>query len=215
MKRLAVVLALLTGGLFSVGAAATNGPALRVGQQGDSVRVIAQWKLGCDTKGCPDSARVAWTVRGAPVKLRHLTRAVDTLWFPAPAWGDSALVQVAIAGVRRNAVGTVRTATATVRRIDAPPPPPDSVRVDTLALREALEDVAEADSFPLIVVRAADGSGAELREGAPRTLCALGRNRYTGVITIFAEVAVPDSALTRLATDCEGAAARYATERGG
>lgn len=206
--------------LSGVGVAAAARPALQLTatQQADSVQVIAKWANRCDWRGCADSVRVQWTVAGRVVATRFTRRTVDTLKLVAPAWGDSVAVSAGLTSYRRRTSSVVASASTVVRRLDAPPPPPDSLRLDTLALRIELEEIARADSFPLLVIRPADGRTAQpyvLLLGTGSQLCALARNRYTGFVTIVAEWETTDADLDRIAAECESARRRYEAERGG
>ena len=69
-------------------------------QPGDSVRIVARWRIPCDVRGCADSARVTWTV-GTRVTVRSTRAAVDSFRLAAPPWPDSVRVMVAVAAVRR------------------------------------------------------------------------------------------------------------------
>lgn len=131
--------------------APSGAPALAVTQVGDTLRVIAAWRPACDARGCPDSTRVTWTVRGAARPARHTRGTSDTLWLPAPAWGDSAVVLVGVTALRRGLPSPTRSATTVLRRQDSPPPAVDSLKVDTL------RHAARADSTRLTLY-AADGT---------------------------------------------------------
>lgn len=187
-------------------------PTLSYTQQGDSVRVIARWKPVCDARGCADSTRLTWTVRGVARPVKHSRAAADTLWMPAPAWGDSAAVGVAVASVRRGLVSPARSAQTVVRRLDVAPPAPDSLRVDTLAALAFLDSYPE---FPRI--RTVSGARmATVAPGGALQFCTLtGRNRFTGAVHI---VLPPDADVdTRHALEraCEPARVAVATERAG
>jgi hypothetical protein len=196
-------------------ASANNAPSLVAVQVGDSVRVIARWSNPCDARGCSDSVRVQWSRNGAALAVRHSRQNADTLFAALPAWGDSATVGVAVAGVRRGLVGASRAASLVVRRADLAPPLVDSLRVDTLAIAADLELAASRDSFPLIEIREAADAGMPFVVGAPRQLCALARNRYTGAVAILTEYDITDAELARIGDACAAVARQYATERAG
>lgn len=88
--------------------------------------------------------------------------------------------------------------------------PPAPLSADSLAA------LAEIDSFPTIVPRDTAGrSTSQIAVGDSLTLCALGRNRYTGEVRIFVAGNAPIGADSTLATLCENARLRYAAERSG
>jgi hypothetical protein len=125
--------------------AADGTPGLRVEYfQADSARVIARWAKSCDTKGCADSYRVAWT---AGTVSRNVTTSAlaDTFRVTRPAFGDSLLASVGVSAVRRGSSSVARTASVYVRNPDAAPPAVDSLRVDTT--RAALVDSSRMDFY--------------------------------------------------------------------
>lgn len=145
LTRVTLLAVLTGGGLAALRAAPPTGPTLAVlAQTADSVRLSARWSLPCDLRGCADSSRVTWTVSGAGngatdavVVLRTVgprtTRATaDTVTLARPRTGDTVQVTVTVVPVRRGQSGTARTATVALTTADAPPPPVDSLRVDTL-----------------------------------------------------------------------------------
>lgn len=191
-------------------------PSLAVEQQGDSMRVVAAWKPACNPLGCSDAARIEWRVNQFVVATRTRATTADTLWHRAPPYGDSLRVVVTVTAIRRGISGEARSASAWLVRRDAPPPPVDSLRVDTLALRLALEQAAIDDSFPVIAVRDTLGrSSGDLPLGMALNLCALSRNRYTGRVTIMVPPDAPAWADTSEARRCELARTRYEAERSG
>jgi hypothetical protein len=97
----------------------------------DSARAIAKWSKVCDAKGCPDSFGVRWTV-GAQVTNKTTTNTADTIRFPYPAIGDSLFVSVGVTSIRRGKASSVKTAGNWLLNADAPPPPVDSIKIDTL-----------------------------------------------------------------------------------
>jgi len=212
--RLITVALLLLGGAYAY-AASPTAPTLRTLQQGDTVRVVAAWRPACDVRGCSDSSRIVWRW-GTQTVTRTTRRTADTLWVAAPAWGDSLRVAIEVATIRRRLASDVRTASVIVRRLDAPPPPVDSLRVDTLALLRELAAVAVRDSFPIVVTRDTLGrrEGA-LPIGGMLSLCAIGRNRYTGTVAVLTDITWPEDVANAVERRCERARAAYATERGG
>lgn len=212
---------LLTAALLVLGAgylyaANPTSPTLRPVQVGDSVRVVATWRNPCDARGCADSTRVTWRAGTALPLTRTLARTADTLWVAAPAWGDSLRVAIEVATIRRRLASDVRTASVIVRRLDAPPPPVDSLKVDTLALLRELAAIAVRDSFPIVVTRDTLGRReGPLAIGATLELCAIGRNRYTGVVAVLTDLTWPADVSNAVERRCERARAAYAAERSG
>jgi hypothetical protein len=204
MRFLCLLLPFLIG-CSRVEASTTDLPTLTVEMQADSARVIATWRRPCDAKGCAD----AYTVRfeaGSLSRTRRITVLADTFFVTRPAVGDSTLVSVVVTSLRRGIAGATRTATATIRNPDAPPPAVDSLRTDTLS---AL--AAERDSFPTIAVR--DSLGRTDFKGypvnVPILLCAMERNRYTGAVRMLGGESVDADG------ECAQALRSYAAERSG
>ena len=217
MRVICLVLSLFAlGACGRADASTTSLPTLAVEYvQTDSARVIATWRRPCDARGCADSYRVQWTA-GAVSRLRNTGALAETLFVARPAFGDSLVVTVAVTALRRGLSGVTRTSSATVRNPDAPPPPVDSLRVDTAALRLQLAEIAQLDSYPVIVPRDTLGrSAATLAVGDSIPLCALSRNRYTGIVTILVPGDAPAWADTLLARTCERARTAYEAERSG
>lgn len=214
---IAALLIAAASSVASLAASQRDGPTIAATQARDSIRVVASWGAGCDLRGCPDSMAVTWSVNSVARTVRVVRRRTDTLWLTAPAWGSSAPVTVTVTTYRRGLASAPTSATTTVRRTDVPPPAVDSLRLDTLALRIELERVAEADSFPVIVVRRAVDYSTESRmvAGDSTQLCAIGRNRYTGRVALFTEWTVTDAQLRRIESACAGASDAYAAERSG
>lgn len=212
---------LLTAALLVLGAgylyaANPTSPTLRPLQVGDSVRVVATWRNPCDARGCADSTRVTWRAGTAAPLTRTLARTTDTLWIKAPAWGDSVRVAIEVSTIRRRLVSDLRTASVIVRRLDAPPPPVDSLRVDTLELRRQLAAIALRDSFPSVAIRdTLGGRSGSIPVGGSLDLCVIGRNRYTGVVAVLVDDAVPEDVASRIERQCERARALVASERSG
>lgn len=216
MRLFCALLPFLIAACGRADATETNLPALTVEFfQADSSRVIARWSRPCDARGCADSYRVQWTAGGATA-LRNTAALTDTLRVRRPAIGDTLAVSVAVTSVRRGLAGATRTATAVVRNPDAPPPPVDSLRADTVA---GAYELALADTFPVWVVRDSLGQQPprqwQQEMGSDRTLCLLARNRYTGDVTILVAGDAPPDAEAWLAQHCETARQLYAAERDG
>lgn len=180
--------------------------------QGDSARVIARWSRPCDAKGCADSYRVQWAA-GAIARTRNTPALLDTLWVAKPAIGDSLTATVAVTSLRRGLAGPTRTASAVIRNPDAPPPPVDSLRADTLSVYEA----AMLDSFPEIAVRDSLGRTGYTgyKVGETIVLCAVSRNRYTGEVRSLIPMDAPPDADSLTDQRCALARASYAAERDG
>lgn len=214
MKFLCAILAFALASCGRADARETNQPTLSVEYfQQDSARVIARWSRPCDAKGCADSYEVAWW-RGAGTfaPIRTLTSTTDTLRLARPAIGDSAIVEVIVTSVRRKFAGQTRSARVVVRNPDAPPPPVDSLRADTLTLAER----AELDTFPVIVVRDTLGrSSGTFAIGEGTVLCGLARNRYTGEVRLFVPADAPPEADAFLEQVCERARIGLWFERDG
>lgn len=98
--------------------------------QQDSARVIARWAPGRDAKGQTDSYIVRWSSGAVQRNVTKATTA-DTFKVKRPAFGDSALVSVAVTGIRRGVPSSPVSASVWVRNPDAAPPPIDSLKVDT------------------------------------------------------------------------------------
>ena len=211
MKFLCAVLAFALAACGRADASTTDLPTLAVTYgPADSAQIIATWKRPCDAKGCADSYRVQWTA-GAISRLRNTSALVDTIVVARPAIGDSLTATVAVTALRRNLVGVTRTASAVVRNPDAPPPPVDDLRADTLSVL-----AAEIDSFPVIVARDTLGrSESTLSPGADTVLCGLARNRYTGEVRIFIPADAPPDADAYLERVCAKARMAYVVERAG
>jgi hypothetical protein len=119
----------------------TDRPSLTVEYiQQDSARVIARWARPCDSKGCADSYRVQWTA-GVTTRTVIKTVPIDTLRLLRPAIGDSLSVNVSVTSIRRTITGAARSAVALLRNPDAPPPPVDSLRTDTLTFAERADSL--------------------------------------------------------------------------
>lgn len=218
MKKLVTTVALAAGALAAVvtgkgrnAFAAT--PTLAVEVVSDSARIIARWTKACDSKGCADSYRVQWAVNGVTV-TRATTALADTFFMALPPVGTAQPVTVTVAAVRRDLVGPARSATIPVQNVDAPPPPVDSLRIDTLAY-----EAAQRDTFPTEVLRDSLGqqvAALDLRLGEAHTLCKLARSRYDATDV---RIIVPEDATTAeeefIVTMCATARRVYAGERSG
>jgi hypothetical protein len=66
---------------------------------------------------------------------------VDTLRLLRPAIGDSLTVAVSVTSLRRGIGGPERLTSVVVRNPDAPPPPVDSLRTDTLTFAERADSL--------------------------------------------------------------------------
>lgn len=107
--------------------------------QQDSARVIAKWAPGRDAKGQTDSYAVRWASGSTQ---RNVTKAVtaDTFKIRRPAINDSALVTVAVTGIRRGVPSaSAVTAQVWVKNPDAPPPPVDSLKMDTMYVAQYVD----------------------------------------------------------------------------
>jgi hypothetical protein len=186
-------------------------PVIRVEYQGDSALFIARWNRPCDSRGCAESYVTRWAVGDVARPQRTRTIAIDSLWTARPAPGRSLTVNLSLQSIRRGLLSSTRTASRTISTADAPPPPVDSLVIDTLAAQ-----AAELDSFPTIAIRDTLGRReATLRVGESTVLCALSRNRYTGVVYILVPADAPASADAYLDTVCERARQSFAGERSG
>ena len=209
MRFLCLLLPFLIG-CGRVEASTTDLPTLTVEMQADSARVIATWRRPCDARGCADGYRVQWTA-GPVSRLRNTAALADTLFVVRPAIGDTLVATVAVTSLRRGITGATRTATAVVRNPDAPPPAVDSLRTDTLTVEGAL-----LDSFPVVAVRDTLGrSASDLPLYGALRLCAIARNRYTGLVTILIPASMTEDDEAREAERCERARASYSVERAG
>lgn len=159
VKLLALV-ALLLGFGFAARAATPTGPTFRVIERQDSVRVIASWKHACDLRGCADSTRVAWSVGAIVHPLRHTRGTSDTITIPQPAWGDSVLVTVTVTPLRRQQFGASRQTTLKLTTPDAPPPPVDSLVIDTLTAHADSGRLELYDDAGHLLGGTGDGQGA-------------------------------------------------------
>ena len=214
MRVLCALFAFVLAACGRADATETNRPTLTVEYyQTDSARVIARWSRPCDSKGCADTYRVQWKALSITL-TEDLTTQVDTLVLARPAVGDSTVVDVSVTSIRRRLLGPTRTARAIVRNPDAPPPPVDSLRVDTLT---TLEEAAFLDSFPAIVIRDSLGRNgyAGYKVGDTILLCAMMRNRYTGEVRSLVAGDAPLDAESITDAACAHARALFAAERDG
>lgn len=199
-------------GCGSADASTTDRPTLTVELQADSARVIATWRSPCDAKGCADAYRVQWSA-GSVSRTRTTGALADTLHVARPALGDSLVATVFVTSIRRGRDGATRTATATMRNPDAPPPAVDSLRADTLP---SLAQLAFEDSFPTKVIRDELGrSRGVLIDGTVSRLCPLARNRYTGEVVLLVDQSYDDATRTRVENRCEDARLLFQAERDG
>ncbi len=213
MKRL-LLSVLIAVVVLAASAFTSTGPTLAASVAGDSVRVVATWRPGCDGLGCGDTSRVVWEVGGQTRPARLTTARRDTLWLALPAWRDSTVVVVRVATIRRGLVSTAQAETLVVHRLDAPPPPPDSLRVDTVALRIELEDEAFRDSFPVGLLRDTLGRrGGDIAAGDTIPLCLFSRNRYTGKVWTMVPDGITEAEQDRREQMCERARQLVESER--
>lgn len=124
---------------------------------GDSIRVPVRWSPSCDALGCPDAYRVTWTLATPQavssadngvvripnedlVSLAKVVREVtveataDTVVIEAPPFNVVATVCVSVVAMRRGLASTATSGCRTVERFDAPPPPVDSIRWDSVTV---------------------------------------------------------------------------------
>jgi hypothetical protein len=198
---------------------------------GDSAIVVATWGRGCDLRGCPDQYEALWsTTRGSIAHTVTVPR--DSVTVPWPAWGDSLLVAVSVRSQRRGAWSSPSLGSAWLRRPDAPPPAPDSLRVvpDSATLAAA---AAWRDSFPeaLWTLHSATGwqygvegadslplpswaSGLAITPGYWTTLCGVAQNRYTGerALLVPRDLTEPTERAEHI-TACRAVLDRLATQR--
>ena len=130
-------IAALTVMLLSVAAYATTAPAfsaprLALTQQQDSMTAQVSWRTACDLRGCADSTRVTWRIGALAPTVRTTRATMDQQRFRAPAYGDSVEVRVSLESFRRKTISAPVVVTMYAKRLDAPPPPPDSVKLDTV-----------------------------------------------------------------------------------
>lgn len=212
MRILCAMLALVLTACNRADASTNNLVSLSVTYvQADSARIVATWKRPCDVRGCADLYRVQWSL-GAALRIRNTSVLADTVLVARPAIGDSLIVSVSVNALRRGMSGVERTATTVIRNPDAPPPPVEELKADTLISPIA----AETDSFPVIVARDTLGrSSGTYAVGNEFGVCALSRNRYTGEVRILVPADAPVEADTLLARVCERARQSYAAERAG
>jgi hypothetical protein len=202
MRFLCLLLPFLAG--CSTADAATKAmPSIAVEIVGDSARLIARWSRPCDDRGCADAYSVRWN--GSIPRFR--TDRADTSTWKMPAAGDSLTVRVDIQSIRRGVSGAVRSATTTLRTPDAPPPPVDSLRVDTLDVQAAL-----LDSFPSTTQRILR---SELGVGDSTFICALAKNRYTGRVRIVVDPSWNNEEVAEVNLRCEILRRGLETERDG
>lgn len=178
----------------------------------DSLRVIGRWAKACDARGCADSYTARWTV-GTFTKTGTRTVTADTVFVAKPVFGDSVMASLTVSAVRRAVIGAARTATTWLRNPDAPPPPVDSLKVDTLAVSEA----AFLDTFPSWTARLSTQSQVMQVYEQPQ-VCILSRSRYTGEAVLLAPVSMTLDDPERVAqyeSTCEPVRKAFELERGG
>lgn len=203
MMRAAIVGAVLAGSAFAVRTPPALSVSLTTQTQGDSITVKASWAGACNALGCPDGYRVTWLVNGVALPLRTTPNVRDSTRayrLPCPS---NTIVQVAVVAMRRGWSSSGTTQTRTIACVDAPPPPVDSLTIDTSFVARAARD-----SYPVWELRQSQALRAI---GDTAQACLFARNRYTHAITVRR---VPGLSDQDLVFRCGPAAAQYATERG-
>jgi hypothetical protein len=204
MRFLCLLFPLLLSSCSSADAKNSNLPRLEVTYQNDStVLVKASWSRPCDSKGCADSYRVVWN--NSDVR-KTITVQRDSTIYRLPVFPDSSLVTISVTSIRRGILGTSRTSSLYIKNPDSPPPPVDSLRVDTLNIEEAL-----LDSFPLVTQRILR---SEFGVGDSTFICALAKNRYTGRVRIVIDPSWINSEVEEVNVKCEILRKGLETERG-
>ncbi len=143
---------------------------------GDSQMVVARWGAASNALGPADAYRIRWSFLNGPASVvRFTTLLQDSFAVPLPALGDSVGVRVSVWARRREkqSLDSV-TAIRYFQRVDAPPPPPGPVILDTTAYTP--------DSIRIFVAKGAlkfnDGVG--FIPGTDTTLvCGLAHSRQT------------------------------------
>lgn len=160
-KKLLLLLGILTACSLPLVASVFAAPRdveFRAEAFGDSARIIARWvPTAQGDKGPIDSYAVSWSANAATRAVSRLVP-IDTFNVLRPAIGDSVLVSIAVAPVRRGLRGPARTAGTWLKNIDVPPLPVDSIVLDTLAGSPA--DIADS-----IAISAFRPSGALIADG--------------------------------------------------
>jgi hypothetical protein len=110
--------------------------------QADSARVIARWNKPCDGKGCAEGYDVRWTVGAVVGAVKRTLALADTTRTKRPTYGDSTLASVSVTTIRRNLNGQARTASIYIRNPDSPPPPVDTLKVDTIPRADSTQLLA-------------------------------------------------------------------------
>jgi len=110
--------------------------------QADSARVIARWNKPCDGKGCAEGYDVRWTVGAVVGAVKRTLALADTTRTKRPTYGDSTLATVSVTTIRRSLNGQARTASIYIRNPDSPPPPVDTLKVDTIPRADSTQLVA-------------------------------------------------------------------------
>jgi hypothetical protein len=157
----------------------------------DSALVVARWTRAADVRGGADAYQVNWSRAGTQVRAVRVAATVDSLRTTRAAISDSVLVGVAVTAFRRGSASVASSRVVWLFNPDSPPPPVDSLVIDTL-----VADVAFRDTFPSITIR--DSTGAPPRPyiavGQTFTPCLLARNRYTSevVVIVGAALTVPE-----------------------
>lgn len=125
---------------------------------GDSARVIARWVPAAQgDKGPVDSYVVNWAAKSVTRNVNRVAP-LDTFIVLRPAIGDSLLVTIAVAPIRRGLLGPAKSAGTWLKNLDVPPLPVDSVVLDTLA-------AGPEDTVDSVTISAFRPSGARIPEG--------------------------------------------------
>lgn len=115
-------------------------------QQADSQRVISVAFPKCDAGGCPDQYKYVWVVNG--VVTRTITRPGprDTTYAKLAPCPSNTIVQVTGVAMRRG-LGIVGVSSTRILLCkDVPPPPLDSIKIDTV---NVWMGALRVDSIPL------------------------------------------------------------------
>jgi hypothetical protein len=95
--------------------------------------VYISWTAPCNALGCADQYRVTWTINGAAQPQRTLTGLRDSFQVTVPLPPATVTVSASVIAVRRGIASAARASqTLTLRQNEEPPPPVDSVKIDTL-----------------------------------------------------------------------------------
>jgi len=121
----------------------------------DSVRYALAWRVVADANGAATSYLDSVFAAGALVHARSTTATADTFSIARPAAGQSVALVARVRAVRRGLASAPASLAWTYTSPDAPPPAPDSLKADTIAVRlsftPAAVTVAVGDSVRLHV----------------------------------------------------------------